>query len=335
MAAEVLKLIIGGQELEFVSKTDPTLSQENVPADAKSIGNVIEVINNKITTIEETIINTGQPEVYNENVFVRVDNKLDLYGFADATIGAQLLKGTDGKLSWVKPDSTTVEGLQTIVKGLESNVGILTENVYQLQSTTQTVQDNIVILENQVNTVSEKVSVLVGDDAGKSVRTIVTEELVNQLISEDAIESLDTLKEIADWIQQHPGSVTAMNTAIESLESQVSVIETVLASKVDAVEGSRLMTNEEGSKLANIEDNAQVNIIEIVNVGGIPLDIINKAVNVPVATADRYGVVKSTDTENGVTVNDDGTMQVNAVNVNNLTQTEGDMLVLNSGNSSI
>lgn len=61
---------------------------------------------------------------------------------------------------------------------------------------------------------------LVGDDTDaegnvtKSIRTIANEELAKQLIPEGASESLDSLKEIADWIQQHPEDVSAMNTQI-------------------------------------------------------------------------------------------------------------------------
>ena len=42
--------------------------------------------------------------------------------------------------------------------------------------------------------------------------------ITNLLIPEDAQESLDTLKEIADWIQNHPDDAAAMNTRITELE---------------------------------------------------------------------------------------------------------------------
>ena len=66
-----------------------------------------------------------------------------------------------------------------------------------------------------------QVATLIGEDAGKSVRTIANEELAKQLIAEGAAESLDTLKEIADWIQSHPGDAAAMNKAIEDLTALV------------------------------------------------------------------------------------------------------------------
>ena len=66
-----------------------------------------------------------------------------------------------------------------------------------------------------------KLTKLIGDDADKSARTIAAEELAKQLIPENAKESLDTLAELAAWIQSHPDDVTAINKAIADLEELV------------------------------------------------------------------------------------------------------------------
>ena len=50
------------------------------------------------------------------------------------------------------------------------------------------------------------------------------EELAAQLIPEAAKESLDTLAEIAAWIQEHPDDAAAMNAAIEALQKQLQGI---------------------------------------------------------------------------------------------------------------
>lgn len=68
------------------------------------------------------------------------------------------------------------------------------------------------------------VDTLIGTDTGKSVRTIANEELAAQLIPEGAQESLNTLTEIAQWIQDHPDDAAAMNTAIAKLNSIVAGI---------------------------------------------------------------------------------------------------------------
>lgn len=68
------------------------------------------------------------------------------------------------------------------------------------------------------------VDTLIGTDTGKSVRTIANEELAAQLIPEGAQESLNTLTEIAQWIQDHPDDAAAMNTAIAKLNGIVAGI---------------------------------------------------------------------------------------------------------------
>ena len=59
------------------------------------------------------------------------------------------------------------------------------------------------------------------DDPNKSVRDIAMEVLVEQLIPESASESLDTLKEIAEWIQSHPSDAYQMNVAISWLNDTI------------------------------------------------------------------------------------------------------------------
>ena len=73
---------------------------------------------------DKSLKEVGGNILINEKVFLKdSDGKLDLVGFADAVAGAQLTKGEDGNLKWVKPDTTTVEGLSTAVKSLQTTVG--------------------------------------------------------------------------------------------------------------------------------------------------------------------------------------------------------------------
>ena len=60
-------------------------------------------------------------------------------------------------------------------------------------------------VDSALSTANGKITTLIGSDTGKSVRTIANEELAAQLIPSTASEALDTLQEIAAWIQQHPG----------------------------------------------------------------------------------------------------------------------------------
>lgn len=79
-------------------------------------------------------------------------------------------------------------------------------------------------LDTNLSEVSGKVTTLIGSDTAKSVRTIANEELAAQLIPASAKEALDTLGEIAAWIQQHPDDAAAMNQAITALQNLVGTL---------------------------------------------------------------------------------------------------------------
>ena len=49
-----------------------------------------------------------------------------------------------------------------------------------------------------------------------------------------------------------------------------------------------------------------------------------------IASGTILGAVKSSDEQNKIKVLDDGTMEVNSLNINKLVQNEGDILVLSS-----
>lgn len=133
---------------------------------------------------------------------------------------------------------------------------------------------------------------------GKYVRTISSEEVAKIVAGAD--KSYDTLKEIADWILSDTTGAAKMANDITRLDGilagiggtdeEATVVAYVtkminalgigdyvktttmtaeLGKKVDKVEGSRLMTNAEGTKLAGVAAGAQANVIEKIKVNGV------------------------------------------------------------------
>ena len=103
------------------------------------------------------------------------------------------------------------------------------QDALDLKATTASVtavDNKVTQLSGTVGTVQGSVTTLVGNDANKSVRTIANEELAAQLIPEGATEALDTLQEIAAWIQHHPNDAAALNGSIAALQAQLNGIET-------------------------------------------------------------------------------------------------------------
>lgn len=119
---------------------------------------------------------------------------------------------------------TAADNAQADVNALEGKVGTVPEGktVVQMISDAQTAATyDDTQVKADLTAVTGKVTTLVGADANKSVRTIANEELAAQLVPEGAKESLNTLGEIAAWIQAHPDDAAAMNAAITALQNKV------------------------------------------------------------------------------------------------------------------
>ena len=100
------------------------------------------------------------------------------------------------------------------------------------------------------------------------------------------ITRLDTILDgIGDTTDDEQATVVAyVQAMIDTLGIgdyvKTTVMTTELAKKVDKVEGSRLMTTAEGTKLAGIAEGAQVNVIEKIKVNGVEKTVTEKAVDV-------------------------------------------------------
>lgn len=145
-----------------------------------------------------------------------------------------------------------------------------------------------------------------------------------------------------------------------------SSVDTKLANKVDKVEGSSLVQDtliaklqglaeikgvsdeleiDPDDKILGVKAIAQEKItglpaalaekIKSITVGTTPLQVSDGAVTIPIATAEALGVVKSTTSENGVSITGDGTMIVNNINIEKITQTPGTELILNGGDATV
>ena len=159
----------------------------------------------------------------------------------DAALGElqSQLSATQSEVSTIKgdylkaADKTELDGKITAeanrAKGVESGL----ESRLAAVEADYLVEADKTELQGNIDTVSGVVNTLVGTDTSKSVRTIANEELAAQLIPENASESLNTLQEIAAWIQNHPGDASAMNKAIDDLKTLVGTLpEGVTASTV-------------------------------------------------------------------------------------------------------
>lgn len=183
-------------------------------------GQTIAVVENGKATLyviqpDKTLKEVGGNILIDENAFVKGDDgKLSLLGFADAVGGAQLVKTEDGKVSWVKPDTTTVEGLSTAIESLKTTVG-----------------DENSGLVKQVAENKAAIDTLNGD---KNVSGSVAYQIAQIVAGAD--ESFDTLKEIAEWITTHKTDAATMNAQINTNKDDIASLKTLVGSTAVATQ---------------------------------------------------------------------------------------------------
>lgn len=130
-------------------------------------------------------------------------------------------------------------------------------------------------LSDEITASTTGLATLVGSDTGKSARTIAAEELAAQLIPATAQEALDTLQEIAAWIQSHPAEAAAINAKLQLGTHEVSgeqVEYSTVKAYVEAYVAEQISDAElEGSNAIDITDNVVSLILDTANANGLEI----------------------------------------------------------------
>ena len=204
--------------VEYISEVVDANAYDDtqVKADIKANTDAITVLNGSDTTAGSVAkaVSDAKTEINNKIGTVPVD-KTVVQMISDAQAAATYDD------TQVKADiKTNADAIDV----LEENIGVVDD----IQTQDKTIVGAINELKKEIydhkDAIDGTVETLVGEDDGKSVRTIANEELASQLIGENAKESLDTLEEIAAWIQSHPDDASAMNKAIQDLEELVGTL---------------------------------------------------------------------------------------------------------------
>lgn len=399
------------ESLELAQAAAATAQEAGSSETVYYFGQTIAVVENSVATLyviqpDKTLKEVGGNIAINENVFVKTDDKLDLVGFAGAVAGAQLVKGADGKLSWVKPDTTTVEGLSTSVTALEHTVngytdddGVVHEGLGTKVSTLETKVGNVYTKSE----VDAKVSSVMrykgskdtyaelpseGNEIG-DVWNVVNADAANSVRAGDnfawngtgwdnlggavVLDGYATKDDLNGKVDKVEGSRLMTSAEGEKLAgiatgAEVNVVKSVddteftldengklnikalgqskitgladaLAGKVSTEAGKGLSSNDytdaEKEKLGAIEAGSQANILEAISIGGTDAPISEKKVDIPVATAEKLGVVKSSSAKDQIAVGADGIMSINTVSLSKIVQAADETLIINGGNSGL
>lgn len=198
---------------------------------------------------DKTLKEVGSIPVGDGKSIEIVDGQVAIKGFESAENGAQLTKGADGSLQWVKPDTTTVESNRVAIETLTGNVYTKTETEAKIAEA--------------------------GHASFKKVDAVPTVEIAESNVLY-LVMNADT--GFYDIYAKVDNAVVRLDDVSVNLEDYSTTEETnaaiteAIKNKVDAVEGSRLMTNEEGAKLETVKENAEPNFIKSVDTANFSVD---------------------------------------------------------------
>lgn len=121
------------------------------------------------------------------NAIILEDDTFKLFGFESADIGAQPRKNADGKLEWVVPSTETVEGLQTTITAMQTDLNNLKESVSGIDA---------------------KIDAKINEFATK--------------VTDDGV--VNNYKELIDYVAQHGSEAAEMASQIAALQTDVNNI---------------------------------------------------------------------------------------------------------------
>lgn len=142
------------------------------------------------------------------------DNTFKLFNFDAAETGAQPRKNAEGKLEWVVPSTETLDGLQQIIAGLQKDVADIQEILTPSAEGAQTLLERVEALEGKVD----------GTGNGSIEQKIYDEvnAQINQFAEEvSADNTVNTFKELVDYVAEHGPEAANMAAAITSLQKLV------------------------------------------------------------------------------------------------------------------
>ena len=220
----------------------------------------------------------------------------------------------------------------------------LAERVAELEQVWGADPDN---LKKTLDSIKEIQDFISSDDGQDSFLTLA--EQVNQIYKET-------------WGEDGEGNPVLVSTGgilVDEVNKTRTAIEHIYKPIFEKDEDGKLVLGEDGKPIITGEEGLLVDTKETIdetiaalftptafeldenneikidaNGNRLVLEAKGEIVNwLPIATAERLGRVKSSNKENYVKVHDDGTMEVNSLNVMKLVQTEGDLLILDGGNA--
>lgn len=327
----------GVKVADLATKAEVKAEEDRAKAEEKKNSDAIAAINDENTGILKTAKDYADLKVSGLADGQVKTNKeaIDAINNESTGILAQAKTYADGKDASIQAAKDAADAAQADVDALEAKVGTVAEGktIVQMISDVQAaasyddtevrglIKGNADAIQAHKDAVDAKVTTLVGSDTDKSVRTIASEELAAQLIPEGAKESLNTLQEIAAWIQSHPDDASAMNQAITALQTLVGTIpEGATSSTIVAY--IKELVDAESARATGVESglDTRLSAVEtLVGEGGSVDEKIatakQEAIDAAAADATTKANAAETNAKAAVTALENGAVKTNADNI--------------------
>lgn len=156
-------------------------------------------------SFENNILTIKSKEKTEDDYTVLTTIPIDLTTKVDKVTG-----GTAGNIVMLTEGGGIADSGEKIGDYLKTSVA---EGTYATKAEVGTLEEKVTGIDTKVNT-------LVGEDTDKSVRTIAVEEVAKVVAK--APEDFDTLKEIADWIQNDTTGAAGLANDVADLKKQLN-----------------------------------------------------------------------------------------------------------------
>ena len=158
--------------------------------------------------------------------------------------------GDGYELAWYEPSSTTVEGLTSIVSGVQTSVDNLNQAVINNK---QEAADELAAEAATRKAADDALAVRVGNNEAAigilnnnaetegSVLNTVNKVLV-QLVGDGTQETIDSLTELVQWANEHDTEIVEMNNSIKQNSADISALETLVGELPEGITATTIVT---------------------------------------------------------------------------------------------
>lgn len=144
--------------------------------------------------------------------------------------------GTGYELAWYEPSTTTVEGLSSVVSGVQTSVDNLNSAVEANKTDieaklAQEVADRKAadnILDGKITANTDAISVLNGDTETEGSVLWKINYVLEQLVGDGSQATIDSLTELVEWANEHATEVVEMNNAINKNKADIAALDTLV-----------------------------------------------------------------------------------------------------------